>query len=153
KLFPYTTLFRSGDEAGNGAVAGFGVPHALAQEKRARSGEIAERAFGQLNQSERRIGDGAEHVGESHGGPRNVGSKLLRVRGHIARRVNVDADALCLSGIELQVAGDKRAMLRGPVALKGVEKAAAFDGVFSRYRRGSRRFAGACNGECCGNVQ
>ena len=97
-----------------------------------------------MNQSERRIGDGAEHVGESHGGPRNVGSKLLRVRGHIARRVNVDADALCLSGIELQVAGDKRAMLRGPVALKGVEKAAAFDGVFSRYRRGSRRFAGAC---------
>ena len=141
-----------GDESGDRAVAGFGVPRALAQKKNAGSGKIPERAFGQLNQSERRIGDGAEQVGESHDGARNSGSKLLRVAGHIARCVNVDADAFRLLGIELQVAGDKCAMLRGAVAFKGIKNPRALDGVSFPQRRWSSGPAGAGNREIGGDV-
>ena len=142
-----------GDQPGDSAVAGFGVPNALAEKKNAGSGKFAERAFGHLNQRERRIGDRAKHVRERHHRARNIGCKILRIGGHITRRVNVDADAFCLLGIELQVAGDKCAMLRGAVALKGIQNPRALDGVFLWQGRRSSGFAGAGNRKIGGNVQ
>src|SRR2546429_3886255 len=71
----------------------------------------------------------------------------------ITRRVNVDADAFCLLGIELQVAGDKCAMLRGAVALKGIQNPRALDGVFLWQGRRSSGFAGAGNRKIGGDVQ
>ena len=71
----------------------------------------------------------------------------------VARSVDGDTDALGLLRVELKVAGDKRAMLRGPLAFKGIEKPATFHGILSRHRCRGSGFTRTGDRESSGNVQ
>lgn len=142
-----------GDETCDRALGRFGFPETAAEKNKARRGELARCAIGELDDGHIGIFEAAENIGENGDGVRDVIGKSLSIGRIFPRCVNGDLNAFGLFWIELKIAGDERAVRAGSIALEGVEKAATACRGASCHRSRGGSFAGAGDREVIRDVE
>ncbi len=142
-----------GHQARDGAITGFGVPAALAEQQDSRSGKIAKGAVRQLDDRQSRVRNGSEHIGKDDFGPCCARRKISRISRRCFRRIDRDVYSFRLLGIELEIARDEGSMGRGALAFERVQKPSAFDRIPCGHRVRSRGLASPCDRERVRHVQ